>query len=176
VQYTRKDITPVVEPVTIDMCKESLYLPDEPDETLLKMYCTTARRYIEDYTGTSLVPQEINVVHDAFTPKLTIPIHTDNNISISYRDAHGECEDVDNSDTFIVRNATPPYIMHKTGWPTTARVITLKYNSTVSPDLESLIPFMLLIVGHLYENRQIVDTKMGAINYLLAPFRKKYHV
>lgn len=175
-QFTRKDITPITEPITLDMCKESLYLPEEPDDTLLNMYRVTARRYIEDYTNTSLVPQEINVVHDAFTNKLTIPIHTDNNISICYRDTNGEVVDVDNTDTFIIRNATPPYIMHKTGWPTDAQVIMLNYNSTVSPDLESLKSLMLLIIGHLYENRQIVDSKMSSIHFLLAPFRKKYHV
>jgi hypothetical protein len=176
VQYTRKDITPITEPLTIDMCKESLYLPDDPDETLLSMYMVTARRYVEDYIGVSLVPQEINVVHDAFANKLTIPIHTDNNISICYRDTNGETNDLDNFDTFIIRNATPPYIMHKTGWPTDARVIMLNYTSTVTPDVEALKPHMLLIVGHLYENRQIIDSKMSSIHFLLAPFRKKYHV
>jgi hypothetical protein len=175
-QYTRKDITPITEPLTIQICKESLYLPDDPDESLLNMYMITARRYVEDYAGVSLVPQQINVIHDDIMyNKIFIPIYTENNINVSFFDINGDCNEV-NDDIIIVRHATPPYIINTKGWPITTSNILLKYTSTVSHDIEALKPIMLLIVGHLYENRQIVDTKMTSIHFLLQPFRKKYHV
>lgn len=173
-QYTRKDITPITEPVTIDMCVESLYLPDSPDTTLLNMYITAARRYVENYIGCSLVPQEITVVYDSFSTKLMYPIYTENNISVTYLDNDNETQTIDGSDIFCNRHATPAYIEHKTGWPE-GKMVKVCYNSTPSNDLEVLKPMMLLIIGHLYENRQIVDTKMTSIHYLLAPFKKSYH-
>jgi hypothetical protein len=174
-QYLIKDIAPIVEPVTTDTAKDHLYLGDDVDTDLLGLYIAMARKYVEKFCGLSIIPQEVIVTYEAPERKIYLPRYTGNAINVAVtEDDLNTMDYIDESEYVINRYATPPYIIHKTGWPKGSHVL-VTYTSCVDADAQYLKPMILLIVGHLYENRQIVDTKMANIHYLLGPFRRWYH-
>jgi hypothetical protein len=155
--YTSTDVTPVTEPITVAMAEEQLYLPDQPNATLLQSYITAARQWVENYTGRHMVPKNV-VYMDAMTSRtVVLPylLDTITSITIDGKTVSGtKCSD----------NAVQLSIYAPSG------NLAIKYKSLAETN-QVLITAALLIVGHLYENRQLVDGKMGNVKMLLDPFR-----
>jgi uncharacterized phiE125 gp8 family phage protein len=64
---------PVTEPVTLAEAKVQVKVDHSEEDTMLQDFCAAARRWIEDYTGLSLVPTIITVDLELFGKTYLLP-------------------------------------------------------------------------------------------------------
>jgi uncharacterized phiE125 gp8 family phage protein len=173
-----------------------------PDDLLVEGLITTAREMAEQFTGRSIGVQTLEWALDEFPcpPRLwrwwtgyatpiELPCSPVNDlISITYTDADGE--HVITSYQFDTHSA-PPRLLPPAGgeWPSTTEgllnAVRVRYvagytlpddSPSVAPLPKSIRSAMLLILGHLYENREASSTlkveelPLG-IQALLRPYR-----
>lgn len=150
-----------------------------PDDTLIQTLIVAAREWCENDTGRALVPQTFELVTSAWparsfyaienTNELPLPMSPISSItSVTYLDGGGASQ-VLAASAYTLDNWSEPswlYSAVDTSWPTVQAVrnaITVRYQAgytlpNASPDdrplPKSIKAAMLLIVGHLYENRE----------------------
>ncbi|HMU05109.1 MAG TPA: head-tail connector protein, partial [Saprospiraceae bacterium] len=107
------------------------------------------------------------------------PLATESNnvTSIAYLTTEGDAATIDISNLVLCNIATPPYIKPKvTEWPTTGSNIIITYTATQHYDYDIYKPAIMMLVAHLAENREIVESKFeNSLTNLLSPLRVMYH-
>jgi hypothetical protein len=152
--YVCTDIEPTNEPITLDIAIEHLYLPDNVNLDLLQIYITSARQWVEKYTGLHMVPKKIVYTGPLFK-----------SILLQYKVDKILTAKADGISIMVAKCADYSVKVYGSG-----NEIILEYNSLPEYN-KSLVTAALLIVGHMYENRQIVETKIGNAKMLLEPYR-----
>lgn len=167
-------ITPpaVIEPITTDDARLHLRLGDDEigNDALIAASITAAREYAEHYTGRSLAAKTLEMALDAFPSwggeiELDMPPVTEVT-SIKYDDTAGVEQTLSPSAWRFSdygeapRRVTPAY---GTCWPSTRcqrNAVRILYTVGAScPQVAKNA--ILLIVGHLFENRQEVLAGTG---------------
>jgi uncharacterized phiE125 gp8 family phage protein len=180
-QYQARDVAGFTELVTVDECKSHLYLPDDADTTLLAAYILTARRWVEQYCALPLIEKTVTVHYEEFPTgkiSLLLPLCTEEAdiTSLTYTDVDNENQTILPADTILANIPNPNYLIPIADWPTGARNINITYTATAYYDKAALKPAIMLMVAHIYENREVVETKFNnSLRNLLSVYRKTYH-
>lgn len=175
---------PTGEQITLDEAKLHLRVdsdgsspPAHLDDPLIESLIVAAREWCENDTGRALVPQTLELTTSAWPVRgpwgigdqVSLPMGPIGSVvSVTYLDAAGVSTVLAGSG-YLVDNWSEPgwiYPAVDTTWPTVqsvANAIVIRYTTgftlpTDSPNdkplPKSIKAAMLLIVGHLYENRE----------------------
>lgn len=164
-----KVITAVAtEPVTTAEAKLHLRVDVSDDDALIGGLITAAREFAEHYTGRAFAPQTLEMALDRF------PVYEDDCIdldlppvatitSVKYTDATGTEQTIAGSAYSLSlygdsRRIAPTYGVY---WPTTQDVpdaVRIRYVTGYTTLPKAAKAGLLLLIGHLYENRQAVST------------------
>lgn len=174
-----KTITPVAtEVVSLAEAKSHCRIPGSDDDTYLSGLIKRARGYVEQRTGSSLGEQTIQLTLDAFPIDMygsSAPIRLERPplkaVSwVKYIDANGVEQTLDSSNYFIDDTQTRPWICPAVDydWPETqdvANAVRVEYVAGYTAaefDENQAKQFLLMLVGAMYENRELFATGGGA--------------
>jgi len=157
-----KVITAVAnEPVSLVEAKAHLRIVVTDDDTLITAQISAAREFAEHYTGRSLAPQTLELALDAFPSDAIelIGLPVTSITSIKYIDMNGVEQTL--ATTFYSLNdygltASVELAANKE-WPETqsvANAVKVRYAAGYAEAPKTVKAAMLLLIGHLYENRQ----------------------
>jgi len=179
---------PAAEPLSTSEAKLHLKVEDSTDDTLIATLIKAARETVEEFTRRALVNQTWELQFDDFdkesydlekTPVSSIT-------SVKYIDQNGS-EQTLSASYYTLNNADEPnQILQASGqiWPSVRGFtndvkvrFVAGYGSDGTNVPASLKAAMLLIIGHLYENREDVvvgrqvNTLPKGAEYLMYPYR-----
>ena len=188
---THKIITPPeFLPVTLQEAKDHLRVDHADEDALIESLIMAAVDSVEGYTRRAIVTRLVDVYFDAFSALMEMPLSPLKSVeSITYIDADGITQTLADTEYNVYTSRTPGAIGPAYGktWPSVQcqkDAITVRIQAgygdawnTVPPAVRAAI---LLMIGHLYENReavivgQAVNTLPLAVDALLAPYRVYY--
>lgn len=161
-----KVITAVsTEPVTLAEAKLHLRIDVMDDDTLITALITAAREFAEHYTGRALAPQTLEMALDEFTGDcidLDMP-PVASITSVKYTDAAGVEQTVSSADYSLSAygNSRRIDLGYGKTWPSTQEIpdaVRIRYVTGYTTAPKAVKSALLLLIGHLYENRQSVST------------------
>ena len=180
-----KRANPATEPVTLAEARDHLRLdtfgspPSHPEDDLIELYISAARQYCEDYLGHSIAYRTSVIYFDKLPTKFVdLGEYPVSSVDLfEYIDTDGVTQTW-NAPNYILDSASAPARVYatsdfpnvKTAVPNVA-TLTVKagYTDGNSPDTypipKSIKNAILLMVGHLYENRQQVGQKLESLPY-----------
>ena len=171
--------------ITLALAKKHLNAEEHnEDDTLIEALIKAAYRYAENKTGTCFEPKEITLVLDSLPPgagKLELQHTPVREVSsFSYVDPTGQTQDIDPAELRLDTRPVMPTLAPKFGsqWPALIAepesvTITLAVGYEQTP--EDAQAAMLLLIGHLYANREaasavnLTAVPLG-VDMLLAPY------
>lgn len=184
---------PEDEPLTLIEVKQHLGVEHDEQDTLIGLYLAAARQWIDGPSwlgGRTLMPQTWELVLDAFpTHEIALPLTPVQSItSITYDDADGNSMLVDGDEYYLDKDSNPAWLVPLTdGWPTTldaVNAVRIRFVAGYADAAAVPAPIkaaLLLLVGHLFSNREEVaqspparsQLPVGA-HALLSPWRILY--
>ena len=156
-----------------------------PEEALIGALITAARQHVEETTGRALLTQTREARWDAWADVLTLPIAPVQSVtSVTYVDLAGATQTLAGADyridtASVLARVTPAY---GTTWPTAQQVTgAIAVRFVAGYGAASAVPAalkvaMLLLISHLYENRNgateraLTEMPLG-VSALLSPYR-----
>lgn len=177
--YSNVTDGPDVEPISQDEAKLHLRVDHSADDDLIDILIQAARETVEAHTNRSLITQTRVIKLDNFpfgVLKLTHgPVQS--LTSIDYTDSDEANQTLDSDEYWKDLDSNIPRIKAKTSWPATfdkPNAVTITYVAGYG-DAGTDVPAklrqaMLLIIGHLYENRQQVIVSGTAVGAIEIPF------
>lgn len=160
-------ITPATtELVTLSEAKQHLRVDDTSDDALITSLITVAREFAEHYTGKSLVPVTLEMTLPRFplySERIALDAPPVTSVtSIKYTDTAGIEQTVDPANYTLSpygdsREIRPAYQFY---WPITqciADAVRIRYVAGYMAPPGAVVAAALLLIGHLYENRQTVS-------------------
>lgn len=159
--------------------EEHLRVDSTDDATLIDLLIETSREWIESYTGHVFTAADKTFRFRSFGSRMVISSKPLNEVTaINYEDPDGVSQTYDNSR--IVRQEVIP--ARNEVFPATDPETEIVVTANVGYEAEDPFPALLsqaqlLLIGHLYENREQVITGTIAtelpfgIKTLLAPYR-----
>lgn len=198
--YTRTVSPPPVEPVSLEQALVHLRLdaydspPSHPDEPLVEALITAARETAENFLNARIAEWELELRLPGFSSVIRLPDAPVQSVeAVTYIDQDGAEQTVDPALYELAGPPASPVVRPVYGqeWPGDVRcqddAVRVRYvtgYATGSPDMfpETIRRAILLIVGHLYENREqvvvgasVAELPMGVL-FLLQPYRLKMGV
>lgn len=188
------------EPITLAQARLHLRLdtsgspPTHPDDALVTALITAARQSAEAFTGLGLVEQTYLLTLDEFPEdEIDLGVWPVRSISsVSYIDPDGATQTLSSTKYLLDPYDRPARLQPTEPWPATkARVNAITITMSAGMDAGSPTMYnvpvaiqrgMLMLIGHLYENREainvanIVTEVPMATEYLLMPYRIKMGV
>jgi uncharacterized phiE125 gp8 family phage protein len=162
--------------VSLELCRKHLRVtpdagspPEHEDDTLILMYLSVAREFVEGYTGLALTERTVECRIDKFPwAEILLPgaplISVE---SVKYQDEGNIQQTVPNTDYVLDLIQQPGWLLPAVGkaWPGTLQVFqavvisyTIGYSlysdTQAHPLPRTLRHAVLLMLGHLYENRE----------------------
>lgn len=179
---------PVSEPVDLEEAKEHLRVEDAGETPYIQRLIAAARQYVEDYTWRALVTQTWELALDEFPGGAVVLAkgRLGSVTSVKYRDAAGIEQTLSPTSYQVDDVAEPGRVLPAPGtsWPSveTGRVnaVRIRFVAGFGPPSDVPAPIkaaMLLIIGHLYEHREMevigtISTPLNfAVDALLSPYR-----
>lgn len=167
---SRTVVQPVEEPVSLAEAKQHLRVDHDADDTLIMRLIATARVDCENTARRCFVTQTRELVFESWptSPGFRLPMPPLQSIeSITYKDQDGATQTYPASSYFVYPNIEPGSVVLKlnASWPSVqlapGPAITCRY--VAGYGLAVAVPehyksAMLLMIGHLYENREAVIT------------------
>lgn len=160
-------MAPVLEPVDVAAAREHLRVDDTDDDIMIAGLITVARQHVEAVTGRALVTQTWELRLPDFQTVITLPKAPAQSVSsITYVDASGATQTLASTVYQVLLDGGPSAqsgrVIEAYGqvWPGSrghAEDVRVRY--VAGYGLPSAVPAplrhaMLLLVGHLYENRE----------------------
>jgi uncharacterized phiE125 gp8 family phage protein len=146
-----------------------------PEDALIEGYLGAAREFAELYTRRALATQTLELALDAFpSAAIELPGGTIQSItSVSYVDIDGTAQTIDTANFVLDDYSEPAWLLPADGftWPSTQSVVNavkvrFVAGYSIADDSPQTYPLpksiraaLLLMLGHLYENRE--DTTAG---------------
>ena len=173
-------VAPAVEPVSLNEAKDHLRVSVDEDDALIQRLIRTARRHTErTLSFRALITQTLvgglpNWPHDGVIRLPYPPLQSVT--SIAYVDTAGNSANVDSAVYGVDTKLDLIYLNYNQTWPTVSLrpydPITITWvagqgdsGSDVDDEYKATI---LLLVGHLYENREAVVLGQGVTQTVLA--------
>jgi len=188
--YLIKTVQPTSEPVSLAEAQLHLRLdtvgspPSHPDDTLVQTLISASRENAEQYTGVTIAQASYKVKSPVVSEQVSLQTHPVNSIaSVTYEDSDGAVQTVSPSLYTLDNFQRPARLVFKSDSPGYDLTVsfTAGYTDGESPNLypcpAGVKAAMLLLIGHLYENREAVNVgnivsqyPLGFL-YLLNPHR-----
>lgn len=182
--YSKVTSAPAVEPVTSTEAKLHLRVDHTTDDTLIAILIQAARETVEQHTNRSLITQTRTIKMDRFPFSDTI--HLPNGplssvTSVKYYDTSEVQQPLTSTLYWTDTTSNIPRIIIKDSWPSiydmpnaVEIIYVTGYGAAGANVPQPLKQAMLLIIGHLYENREQVgeikhELPFGA-DILMAPY------
>ena len=158
--------SPTSEPITLNEAKLHLRVNNTLEDSLITNLIVVARQWVENYTWRPLMTQTFDVVYDTLDSKELIinksPIQSVT--SFKYIDQNGVEQILDTS-KYVVDLLGQPGRIKLDSIPNTKdtlnaykiRIVCGYANAAAVPQLHKSA--MLLLIGHLYENKQQVQSQ-----------------
>lgn len=182
---------PTVEPITLSEAKLHLKLDsDTTDDTLITALITAAREACENFTGRAFVNQTWEATFDEFPAgedEIELyPAPLSSITSLTYKDVNNATQTAAATVYEADPYSLPGTLALKYGqsWPVALEIqnsITVTYvagyGATAASVPGPIKAAMLLLIGHLYENRESVEVGQTAevlphgVEFLLSPYR-----
>lgn len=185
--FTAVAAGPAIEPVTLSEARGHLRVDHSDDDLLIMNLIVAAREHIEGTsTRRALITQTRDYWLPHFSGSMEIPYPPLQSVtSVKYIDAAGAEQTLDSSVYAVVSDDIPGRVELAYGesWPTVRResnAVAIRFVAgygAARGDVPATIrQGLLLLVGHLYENRELVapvqlHTIPMGIKALLAPYR-----
>lgn len=191
---------PSVEPVDLEAALLHLRLdaygspPEHPDAPLIEALITAAREAAENFTNCRIGEWVLELRLPGFSSVIRLPDAPVQSIeAVTYIDQDGNVQTVDPALYELAGPPAAPVVrpVYGRAWPGDVRcqddAVRVRYvtgYSTGSPDMlpEAIRRAILLIVGHLYENREqtvigtiVSELPMGVL-FMLQPYRLRMGV
>lgn len=162
---------PTEEPISIEDCRSHLEAQpyyesdvDPQDDHMILAWLSAAREYCEEFTGLVIARKTVEVALDELpTGAVDLPLGPLVSVtSVTIGDG-SDAETVDEDSYTVDDYSKPPRIVPVTTWPTmtaATNAVKIRYVAGFGDDSDSLpLPYllraaMLLILGHLFENRE----------------------
>lgn len=183
------DTAPTTEPLVLADVKAHLRVDSTADDTYITSLIAVARQYLDGYSGVlgrCLITQTWDLVLKGFPSSglIDIPLPPLASVtSISYIDSDGASQTLAATEYDVDVGGGAVRLAYNKSWPATRSVfnaVTVKFVAgygVASAVPEPLKQAMLLIIGHLYENRETVSTGKAlsvlpfSVNTLIAPYK-----
>lgn len=191
VYWLKEIVAPTSEPISMTTARLHLRLdtsgspPSHPDDSLVSSLITAVRQNAEDYTGLKIAFGTYESKADSFKDfeigLQTWPVTAVS--SVSYVDLEGNAQTLASSEYTLDTFTRPARLKATTTFPA-AKEVTIRFTAGFT-DGQSPNPYpipkplesaMLLMLGHLYDNREAVsmdqsyERPLGA-TYLMNPYR-----
>lgn len=193
--YWLKEITaPTTETISLATARLHLRLdtsgspPSHPDDLLVQSLITAVRQNAEDYTGLKIASGTYEMRADSFkdfeSNLQTWPVTSIT--SVSYIDLDDQTQTLLSSDYVLDTYTRPARLkpsMTKITFPA-AKEVTIRFTAGFTdsqspnqyPMPKAIESAMLLMIGHLYDNREAVSSDQSyerplGVTYLLNPYR-----
>ena len=186
----KRTISPASEPVTLTEAKAHLRIDHTDDDTYITALISAARGSAEEYTQSSFFTQTWVKSKWFFSEMIALPRGPVASItSVKYYDQSNTLQTLDAANYFLTSPDITSYLQEiVSGWPSSlydrADAVQIEYVTgfaSVNDIPQDIKHAILMIVGHLYENRQdvVVGSQVNSMpqssKYLLTPYRI-YHV
>ena len=164
---------PVTEPVSLVEAKAYLRVDNTDEDTLIGTLITAARQWVESYLDRALILRQLVLRFDTFPVEIELPqpplssAGTTTAISLTYTLETGTTATLSTSEYRIDRTSTPGVLRqnYSGSWPghlNDYNSIAVTYWAGYGSDEGDIPPAIknaiLLMVGHLFENRTAVVT------------------
>lgn len=183
----RRVAEPAVEPVSLAEAKEHLNIDHDDKDSLIQLYISAARAFIESYCHIIIAESEWELTYDAFpSGAIEIPLAPLISVtSVEYDDENGDEQTVYSVDYVVDTGQSFGWIVPVSGfsWPATiSGVSTVRIRfmagwpndsgvSTVPPSIKSAC---LLMVGNFFANREASATGLSplplGVEALISPY------
>ena len=187
---------PVAEPVTLAEARAHLRLDgevgDDPlEDAAILSLITAARQAAEDFTARIFTASRYELRVDAFATRIPFPVAPVRSVqSIAYVDPAGATQAFDTDNYWFYDHPDAPALLAMPGvslptvldMPGTVRIAFTGGHDAANPVPRAVVQAILLIIGHLHENRQDVVTSTTAQDLpqgsraLLWPYRRELGV
>jgi uncharacterized phiE125 gp8 family phage protein len=166
-----KLITPVAqEPVTLAEARAQCRVTDTNEDSLISIYIQAARQYCEQYTQRAIGPQTFELALDAFPDgPIELPMSPATSItSVKYADVNGVEQTLSTSGYVLDDYSHLSWCVSAYGseWPVAldaANAVKVRYvagTTTIDPTVRVA---MLLLIGHMFEERSAVMEVRGSM-------------
>lgn len=168
-----RPISEVTEPISLEECYQHLRLSEfegggRPDDDLVMAYLAAARMHCENRTGITLGMQNFEVVMDSFPDTIELPYPPFIALLDGIQFTDGVTDTEVDPDTYTVDtwSGDTAVISPVSSWPEQpeGQMIRIRYSAGYGPEPEAAAPLpapvraaILLMLGHLYANREAVD-------------------
>ena len=182
--YSKVTSDPSIEPITVTEAKLDLKIDTSDDDDLLTIFIQAARESVENRTGRSLITQTRVIKMDYFPMDDTILLPNGPIISVThvkYYDEDDTLQTLSSNDYWVDSDSDIGRIVVETSWPSTytkPNAVVVTYSAGYGP-LKTDVPAplrkaILLILGHLYENRQAVVVSGSPTGVIEIPMGAEY--
>lgn len=160
---------PAAEPVTLDEAKAHLRVDGDDEDDYITSLIVAARQAAEAYTRRALITQTWRHTGDRFSGTVTLPHQPVQSVASVEIDGEALSSDAYEADTPTGRvKALAAYAAEDIGG--VAITYEAGYGDTASDVPQAIRQAILLMVGHLHENRESQEMP-GMAKALLAPYR-----
>ena len=157
--------TPALElPVIAADVKQWLVIEHTDDDPLIVSMIAQATNFVEQYTGQALLSQTYTYYADSFSGDIELDVTPIQSVAVVYDDTDNTEQTLPATDYYTDLVTYPAILSPVNSWPATynkpnaVRVeVTAGYTSAALVP-EAIKTGILLLVGHLYENRSGVIT------------------
>lgn len=170
------------EPVSLSMAKLHLRVSGDDEDDLISSIITASREWCEAFQNRAFASQTLTVYMDNLPDTIELPrLPIKTVTSIKYLDLNGVQQTLSGSlyqVDAVSGRITPAY---SESWPSvrkTLNAVEIAYEAGYVTVPKSVIHAMLLLIGHLYENRELVTVGVTssempfAVQSLLSPHRR----
>lgn len=173
-----KTVNTGANPITLQQVKDHLRVIGTEEDSHLTVLSDAAVALAEKYLDYPLVTKNVTVQYDSMMARFDLPLPTETSTKpvITYTDEEGDSQVVPVADYIFNYFATPNYVVFKKDVELPDieddSFVTITYTSTgnLHHDVRAAI---LLIIGHMYENREdAVRSMPTAAEALLRNHRK----
>jgi uncharacterized phiE125 gp8 family phage protein len=189
-------VQPTAEPLTIEECRAHLNIQpyeidsdgvgSHPDDMMIMAMQSAAREHCENFLGRSLVPKTYEIAMDEF-PDGAIELPMPPLVVVESVTAGEDSDGLIDSDLYVVDGySEPARVVPVTDWPTvtaSTNNVRIRYTAGYGEDSDGNPPLpyairaaLLLMLGHLYEQRSDTADKMvfsvpNGVEAMLRPLR-----
>ena len=175
-------------PITLGEAKAHCRVDFNDDDLLIESLIQAATQRFDGYYGIlcrCLVDQVWQQKFDVWVPEIRLPFTDCSEVLIKYVDALGAEQTVSSSEYEVLTDTVSSFVKFKSAfyYPSiqdeNSQPITVEFKSGYGSDSDVPEPIksaILLMIGHLYENREAVGDAMSelpiGVDMLTAPYRR----
>lgn len=182
--YSKTTSDPAIEPITTTEAKLDLKIDTSDEDDLLTILIQAARETVENRIGRSLITQTRVIKMDYFPSSDTILLPYGPVLSVThvkYYDDDETLQTLSTNDYWVDVDSDIARIVVENYWPSTfdkPNAVIVTYSAGYGP-LKTDVPAplrkaILLILGHLYENRQAIVVSGSPTGVIEIPMGAEY--